>query len=378
MRSDVAQSAPTASAPPESATSTEPATPATPGSSSLLDRSANMIVGVAAVVAAALLLYVGRRSSFFWDEWWFIVRRRDAALDDFFRPWNGHLIAIPVTIYKALFALFGLRHYLPYRVVLTALHVGTCVLLFAYLRRRVIVAYTLATTIVILFLGVAWEDLLWPFQITFVLSLAGGIGALFLLDRGHRRADVGAMLALGVSLSSAGLGLLFAGGLLVELLWSRRDRRRLWVVLVPLALYGVWYVLDSTPSGALSEFQYFEPFTTTLVGETGRALFGTSIGLGQVLVIAFYVLAVVQAVRTWPVSGRFVNTLALPSRSGRSSPTAVESSRSGPGTCTPARSSSCSPARRCCVPSRCRAACRVPRSWSGRSLSSSSSGTRSP
>ena len=156
-----------------------------PDAPGVLDRSANWIIGVAAVVAAATLLYVGRRSSFFWDEWWFIVRRRDGSLDDFFRPWNGHLIAIPVLIYKALFELVGLRHYLPYRVVLTAAHVGTCVLLFAYLRRRVTVVYALATTIVILFLGVAWEDLLWPFQITYIFSLAGGLGALYLLDRRH-------------------------------------------------------------------------------------------------------------------------------------------------------------------------------------------------
>jgi hypothetical protein len=313
MRSDLAQAAPTAGASPESPTRIDaaPATP-TPRSPGRLDRSANWIIGVAAVVAAATLLYVGRRSSFFWDEWWFIVRRRDGSLDDFFRPWNGHLIAIPVVVYKALFEIVGLRHYLPYRVVLTATHVGTCVLLFGYLRRRVTVVYALATTIVILFLGVAWEDLLWPFQITYIFSLAGGLGALLLLDRRRRRADIGAALALGAALFSSGLGLLFAGGLLVELLWSRRDRRRLWVVLVPLACYGVWYLLDATPSGSMSEFQYFHPFTTTLVGEAGRALSGTGIGVSQALIIAFYVLAVVQAVRTWPVSGRFANTLALP------------------------------------------------------------------
>jgi hypothetical protein len=312
MSSDLATSAPTTVAAPDPAIPAGAAPATTPPTRSFLDRAAGWIVGVAAVAAAAVLLHAGRGSSFFWDEWWFIVRRRDASIDDFFRPWNGHLIAIPVLIYKALFELVGLRHYLPYRLVLTAVHVGTCLLLFAYLRRRVTVVYALATTIVILFLGVAWEDLLWPFQITFILSLAGGLAALFLVDRGTRRADVGAALALGASLLSAGLGLLFVGGLILELLWTRRDRRRLWVALAPLAGYGVWYLIDSTPSGSFSRFGYFDTFTTTMVGEAGRALFGTGLGPGQALIIAFYVLAVVQAARTWPVSGRFVNALALP------------------------------------------------------------------
>ena len=314
MRSDLAQSAPAVSAPgtaaPRSET-TESAPPAPPPPNRWLEHYAGWIVGLAAVVAAAVLMYIGRRSSFFWDDWWFIIRRRDASLDDFFRPWNGHINAIPILIYKLLFEVVGLRSYVPYRAVLTGLHLLTCALLFVYLRRRVTVVYALAATIVMLFLGVAWEDLLWAFQIQYIASLAAGIGALLLLDRHDRVGNVGAMLAIGASILSGGIGLVFAGGILLELLWQRRDHRRLWIVLVPLALYALWYALDSTPSGT-NNFDYVDPFTPRLVGEAARALLGTPLGISQVALVAFFVLAIVQAVRTWPVSGRFVNALAMP------------------------------------------------------------------
>jgi len=101
-----------------------------------IERRAAWIVGVAAVISAIVVLHASRGTSWFFDDWWFITRRRDASLDDFLRPWNGHLTAIPLAIDKVLFETVGLRTHTPYAVVLVALHVVTCVLLFVYLRRR--------------------------------------------------------------------------------------------------------------------------------------------------------------------------------------------------------------------------------------------------
>ncbi|MET0627998.1 MAG: hypothetical protein ABW033_06030 [Acidimicrobiia bacterium] len=278
---------------------------------SLLARWSGWIVATAAVVASSLIFHAARGTSFFLDEWWFITERRDASLDDFLRPHFGHLIAIPVAIYKVLFATFGLRSYQPYLIVLVAIHVLTCALLYVYLRRRGPVLYALVATILMLFLGHAWEDLIWPFNITYLLSAATGVAALLLLDRRDRLGDVAATAALAVSISSSGMGLVFAGGVLVELLWTRRDWRRLWIVAAPAAAYALWYVNYEVPQGSLDNLTKFDPFTTRLAGETSRSLLGTSVGLGQIVVVLFVAAVGVQVVRTWPISGRVANSIAM-------------------------------------------------------------------
>jgi len=283
----------------------------TPHDTSMLARWSGWIVATAAVVASALIFHAARGTSFFLDEWWFIADRRDVSLDDFLRPHFGHLIAIPVAVYKVLFEAFGLRSYTPYLVVMIAFHLLTCGLLFVYLRRRGPVVYALVATITMLFLGHAWEDLIWPFQMTYQLSAATGVAALLLLDRRSRLGDLGAMVAIAASIAAGGVGLTFAGGALVELLWARRDWRRLWLVATPLALYALWYVEYQVPQGSLDNLTRFDPFTTRLAGEASRSLLGTSVGLGQVLVALMLVAIGVQVVRTSPISGRFANCIAM-------------------------------------------------------------------
>ncbi|HEX5587442.1 MAG TPA: hypothetical protein VFZ17_09050 [Acidimicrobiia bacterium] len=283
----------------------------TPRRAGFLERRGGWIVAVAGLAAATLILYVGRGTSFFLDEWWFIARRRGGGIDSFLDSHNGHLTAIPVAVYKILLATVGLRSYVPYRVVLVGFHLLTCALLFVYLRRRAPAVYAVAATVLMLFLGHAWEDLLWAFQITFLLSAATGIAALLLLDRRDRAGDVGAMVAVAASIASGGIGLVFAGGVLVELLWTRRDQRRLWIVGVPLAAYAVWQLAYGGADGSLENFSHLVSFTNTLAGDAGRALVGTSV-LAGAAVAAVVVAVVVQVVRTWPISGRFANTIAMP------------------------------------------------------------------
>ena len=97
---------------------------------------------------------------------------------------------MPVLVYKLLFSTVGIDSYLPYRVLGLAMHCGVVVLLFSYARRRVGDVLALAAAAAILLLGTAWQDVLWPFQIGFLGSLAAGIGALLALDREDRRGDV--------------------------------------------------------------------------------------------------------------------------------------------------------------------------------------------
>jgi len=196
---------------------------------------------VAALVAGGVLIYqVGRGTTFFYDEWNFILERRTGGLDAFLRPHGGHWSTVPVAVYRVLFALVGLRHYGAYRATLIGFHLACCVLLFMIARRRVGAMLALLPTILLIFLGSAWQDLLWPFQIGYLGSIAAGLASLLALDARTRRGDLAAAAMLVLSLASSGLGVPFALAALLELLLLR-GWRRLWAALVPLLLFTAWY-----------------------------------------------------------------------------------------------------------------------------------------
>jgi hypothetical protein len=192
------------------------------------------------VVAIVVLLHYGRDFSFYADEWSYILDRRTQTLDDFLEPHNEHLSAVPVAIYKVLFALVGLDNYQPYRFVLLGLHLTNAALVFLLARRRVGDWPAVVAAAFVLLLGQGWEDLLWPFQIGFQLALVGGLGALLALDRRDGVGDVAAAALLLVSVASSGTGIPFLAVAAIELAWRRADRRRLWVVAVPGFLYALW------------------------------------------------------------------------------------------------------------------------------------------
>jgi hypothetical protein len=198
-------------------------------------------LGATMALSAAVLLYAGRRLGFFYDEWSFVIGRYQSGVSTFLDPHNEHLSLIPVAVYKVLFATVGLHPYWVYRAVLVAVHLSIAGLLFALARRRIGDAPAVVVTVLVLFLGKAWEDLLWPFQIGYLASIAGGLGSLLALERGDRSGDVVAGALLGVALASSSLGIPLAAGIAAEIAWTRRWRR-LGVVVVPLALYGLWYL----------------------------------------------------------------------------------------------------------------------------------------
>ncbi len=143
-------------------------------------------------------------------------------------------------VFKALFSTVGIDSYVPYRVAGLAIHCGVAVLLFAYARRRAGDVLALAAAATVLFLGTAWQDVLWPFQIGFLGSLAAWIGALLALDREDRRGDVAAAVLLALALSSSSLGIPLLLAFALEVL-GRPDRRaRWWVIAAPAVLYGAW------------------------------------------------------------------------------------------------------------------------------------------
>jgi hypothetical protein len=203
-----------------------------------------LLLGVALVASGALLLALGSGLTFFQDTWAFLMHRRDFDVEAFLAPHNEHIVLLPVAIQKLLLALFGMTSAASERVVLTALLLATAVLLFVWARRRLGPWPALIATVPVLFLGPAWQVLLWPFEMGYVGALLFGLAMLLALDRGDERGDRAACAFLVVSIAFSTLGLAFAVGAAVEVLLRRRERglRRAYVVAVPLLLFLVWYL----------------------------------------------------------------------------------------------------------------------------------------
>jgi hypothetical protein len=207
-------------------------------------RAPTLLLGVFLALAAALMLALTWDTTFFQDSWAFIVDRRGYSAYVFLTPHNEHIVVIPVAIEKLFENVFGLGTQLPEQLLLTAMLSLTGVLVFVYARRRVGPWAALIGTVPLLFLGAAWEVILWPFEISLVGSVLTGVAMLLALEREDRRGDVWACLLALLSIGFSSLGVAFCAAAVVDVVQRRASRglKRAYVAAVPLALYVVWYV----------------------------------------------------------------------------------------------------------------------------------------
>jgi hypothetical protein len=203
-----------------------------------------LLLGVALAASAALVLALTWGTTFFQDSWAFIVDRRGYSAHVFFTPHNEHIVVLPVAIEKLCEEVFGLTTILPEQVLLTLMLCAVAALVFVYVRRRLGGWPALFGALLLLFLGAAWEVLLWTFEISLVGSVLTGVAMLLALEREDRRGDVAACLLLVLSIGFSSLGVAFAIGAGVDVLQRRRGRGlgRLYVPAIPLFLYVVWYL----------------------------------------------------------------------------------------------------------------------------------------
>jgi hypothetical protein len=228
-----------------------------------------------------LLVALGSKLSFFLDDWVFILYKRDFSLDAFLSPDNEHLVAGPVAIWKLMLATFGMDSALPYRIVSTAMLLLGVWFLFVWIRRRIGGWGALLMTLPILFLGAAFEDLFWFASITFLGSMACGLGMLVALDRRDRVGDRLACIWLIGSMLFSSLWLAFAVGAVVDVALRRGDRdwrRRAYVVVVPVVLYAIWW-LSWGDNGESSVTLHNIATTPLFVLDSFAAAIGALVGL---------------------------------------------------------------------------------------------------
>jgi len=182
--------------------------------------------------------------TFFADTWDLLINRRDPTVDTLLQPHNEHLVLIPVLFEQLILRVFGMTSAMPEYVLLTIFLLVTASLLYVYVKRRVGPWLALFAAVLVLFLGPAWEVLLWPFEITFCGPILFGLAMLLALEREDHIGDVAACVFLTVSLGFSSLGVPFIVAAVVAILQGRRETwlPRAYIAAVPAALFVVWYL----------------------------------------------------------------------------------------------------------------------------------------
>ncbi len=232
-----------------------------------------------AAAAVAVILPLASTLSFLGDEWSYIVDRR-LTFESMLQPHNEHLAFLHVLVYRGMVELIGIGSYLPFLAVLLAIHVSAAGATYVLLLRHVSRAMAMAATVLFLFLGAGFDNLVWAFQIGFVGAIAFGVWALVAADRGHPWIAA----ALGTaSIWTQSDGLFFLLPLFVLL------RNRVPLVM-PLVTYGAWYLVIGRGTVPLTLGGDYLAYAVTAVGSgVGGVLgIGAVLGLGAAIAAAVW------------------------------------------------------------------------------------------
>jgi hypothetical protein len=217
---------------------------------------------ISLVAAAAFLLWENRHQWFWVDEWAMIVNRGIVGhhSQGLWEPHNEHWSTIPVLIYRGLFAVFGIRTYLPYVVVLILIQLLTVHLLWRILLRNGVSALVAACACAIFaILGSGYEDLTFAFGLSQIGSVATGFAALLVAPQegDFNRRDVWVWVLAVTSLMFSGIGITMVFVIGVVAFLRRGAKVAVLTVSVPAAAYLVWYVTyghDAPPAPMQQSF----------------------------------------------------------------------------------------------------------------------------
>jgi hypothetical protein len=264
------------------------------------DRAALVVFVVFLVAAFPIVLFgVGAYHWFFRDEFVFLAGRSGLTLD-VFRPHDGHWTTVPILVYRALWALFGMRSYLPYQACVLLLHLAACALLRVLMRRAGAGAWvaTAVASAFVLF-GPGEQNIIWAFQISFTGALTFGLAQLVLADHDGPvdRRDFFA-IAFGVlALMSSGVGVAMAIIVGIAML-VRRGYRIAAMQTAPLAvIYLVWWLIERPElTSAVGRPTIDVVFDWVRSGEIGNFL---ALGHFQIVAALLVAVLVVGLVLAW-------------------------------------------------------------------------------
>jgi len=235
---------------------------------------------VALVIAAlGLLVFLGRDMTFYHDEFAFLLLR-DLSINGLFAPHNEHLSATLALLYRLLDMTVGTSSYWPYLGVTFALHVVVASIVYVVVRREAGAGWALGAMAVTLMLGSGGDDILWAFQSGTIGAVAAGMAAVVVAPR---RPALAAIL-LTIAMATSGASLAFFLGTALHLSITR-PQALAWLLL-PLGLYGLWYVVFATGSASPGLGGVAAYVLTGLEASAAGALGTTSLVVGGIALLA--------------------------------------------------------------------------------------------
>lgn len=204
------------------------------------------------ILSFVALLWFGRDQAIRGDNLEYAARLATQGLGHplLHTPPNKYLIAVPLLVYWAMFETFGIGDYVPYQVLAAVLVLLSAGLFYELVRRRVGHLLALAATVLVLFFGSGWEEVLTAVRLPSLIAVTCGLGALVAVGRRDLLGDVVAAALLCVAVASHPTGVAFAAAVAVLVLLSPSPSRwrRVWVFLAPVAVFAAWYLIWRAPT----------------------------------------------------------------------------------------------------------------------------------
>jgi len=223
--------------------------------------AARWLLALLCLSSAALLVVLGSRLSFFNDDWWFLLQRpgleSHGGLDTVLAPHNGNLVVLQAALYKAMTATFGLGSQVPFHAVIGIGAICLGLLVWAIVTPRLGSVIGLCAAALVMFLGPAWEALLFFGSSSHLAALVFGLGALVALERASPARDALACVLLLLAISVVNGGIAFVAGALIAVLLRRR-LASLWIVAVPAVVFGLWWAFYGHTEPSHVSLQHIE------------------------------------------------------------------------------------------------------------------------
>jgi len=239
------------------------------------------------VLAIFRFALVSNNRTFQYDEWNFVMNRWQFNPDTFLQPHNSHFSIFPATIFWILLHIAGLNHYGVYQLAGYFAHIFVASVLAILVAQKLGKTTAIALGASILFLGAGVENILWPFQIGAMLSLVGYLLAIYFLESSLPRRNILILLALILSIGSAGFGIAAIVAITIEMVIAKQLLKSWWVPVVPTVVWLSWYLKygesDAQTENISISVRYInESFAGSLSG-----FFNLSLGWGFILEVFF-------------------------------------------------------------------------------------------
>jgi hypothetical protein len=200
------------------------------------------------VIALPVFLLLTRHHWFFADDWDFIAQRglRGRSELGLMVPHNEHWSTIPILLYRALYAVFGLRTYVPYFLAAILVHLLVVHCVWRLLRQAGVGGWLAgALTLTLLLGGAGAENFLWSFQFGFNGALLCGLVLLLTVNRPKLplpwRALAGILAVVSLLFAGVAVPLVATAAVLT---WLRHGWRIAAQVAAPAAcVYLLWFEL---------------------------------------------------------------------------------------------------------------------------------------